>query len=582
MFGDFMIKNKNKNKKFGGFSLAETLITLLIVTILVLASVPVITKKKITPSEPHGKWMCTLNADGKHVVWETGDENMNNANLWKLAGKKTENGTNDGSYCEFKIPKNARNFAVTAAGGGGGGAGAEKTYFLRSGSQTIPIDEKMYGTYKMLAIASGGSGGISQCNVDELLSNAANTWHAKFLFGAGGGGGAGGVGYAEYVIGKGTKALVLSQGSGVYITVKGDGASDGVYGNNSTIERIYENSNGIDTSEKIIHAIGGEGGDGLWHICSIHAKDGYGRGGVNGSVSFEGKGEYKSKSTLNAPKSKDLCSGYRYVGPDENERNNSCYAYRYEYEIDDINDFFGSAVINTDIETQPGRGGNPGSSKDKECSKIGVYCDYNSWIRSDQSRITRSTDGIVVVATNNVILGGGGGAAVGISNSLKTDFGNVLSLKITIGKGGAGGKAGEYDTATQTLTSHATNGSAGTKTVIGNNIFVLNGGSGGKAGKTDNQTAGWTSIAGKDGEQAPINNSKVLVQTGLDQAKRELYQKGWGGMAHLDQYAEGAEVGPDGNTSVFYGAGGGGGGVGEDGSLGNGGAGSPGFVMIEW
>lgn len=525
------------------------------------------------PSEPHGKWMCTLNAQGEYVTWETGDENMNNADSWKTTGK---------NYCEFKIPKNARNFAITAAGGGGGGAGAEKTYFLRSGSLTIPIDEKMYGTYKMLAIASGGSGGISECDWNGPLGGT-NLWNGKDLFGAGGGGGAGGVGYAEYVIGKGTKALILTQGSGVYITVDGAGASDGRKGKDSIIERVYENSNGIDTSEKIIHATGGEGGDGLWHICSNHADDGYGKGGVNGSVSFEGNGEYKNKSKITAYKSKNVCSGYSCIGLGLHpNRNCVCYSYYDEYEMDDINDFFGSAVINTDKETQPGRGGNTGSSKDRSCSESYAYCANNYWIRSDQSRITRSPDGIAVVATNKVIPGNGGGAAVGISNSLKTDFGNVLSLKVTIGKGGAGGKAGKYDTENQRLLSRATNGSAGTRTVIGNNIFVLNGGSGGKAGQDENQSAGWASIAGLDGEQAPINNSKVLVQTGLDQAKRKLYQKGWGGMAHLDQYAEGAEVGPDGNTSVFYGAGGGGGGVGEDGSLGNGGAGSPGFVMIEW
>ena len=61
--------------------------------------------------------------------------------------------------------------------------------------------------------------------------------------------------------------------------------------------------------------------------------------------------------------------------------------------MDDINDFFGSAVINTDKETQPGRGGNTGSSKDRSCSESYAYCANNYWIRSDQSRITRSPDG---------------------------------------------------------------------------------------------------------------------------------------------------------------------------------------------
>ena len=66
-------------KKYTGFSLAETLVTLLIVAIVAIASVPVITKKKATPAEPSGTWMCTLNSQGEHVVWKTGDKYMNDA-----------------------------------------------------------------------------------------------------------------------------------------------------------------------------------------------------------------------------------------------------------------------------------------------------------------------------------------------------------------------------------------------------------------------------------------------------------------------------------------------------------------------
>lgn len=579
-----MIQNNNKNKKLCGFSLAETLITLLIVTILVLASVPVITKKKMIPSEPHGKWMCTLNAQGQYVTWETGDENMNNADSWKTTGK---------NYCEFKIPKNARNFAVTAAGGGGGGAGAEKTYFLKTGSQTIPFDEKMAGTYKMIAIASGGSGGYSNCDLHAALGGSNLSEEGDNLFGAAGGGGAGGAGYAEYIVDKNTTAIELVTGA----AVSTPGTTDytaigwGQEGNPSYIRRFYPNSNGIDISEDIIYAKGGGGGGTMWHICDNNKNNAY--GGAVGVVSFNGSGEYidkrstnsDSKNRITADKGNEKCSSYSGIGCGvySFNKNCDCGGDISTYSLDTINRLLGSKLIATKkTEDVPGKGGSTGSSREKKCKDWRAYCAGNSTTQSDIYRITRSNAGYVAIVSNKVIPGGGGGAAVGISNSLKTDFGNVLSLKVTIGKGGAGGKAGEYDTGNQKLISHATNGSAGTKTVIGNNIFVLNGGSGGKAGKTYNQTAGWTSIAGKDGEQAPINNSKVLVQTGLDQEKKALYQKGWGGMAHLDQYAEGAEVGPDGNTSVFYGAGGGGGGVGEDGSLGNGGAGSPGFVMIEW
>ena len=47
-------------RKAKAFSMAEALITLLIVCIIVLASVPVITKKRRNMDNSHGKYLCTL------------------------------------------------------------------------------------------------------------------------------------------------------------------------------------------------------------------------------------------------------------------------------------------------------------------------------------------------------------------------------------------------------------------------------------------------------------------------------------------------------------------------------------------
>ena len=118
--------NKDFCKRHFGFSLAEALITLLIVCLITLASIPVLTKKRRTVNDGgSGQWICTLaeqkDANGnvtgyKHVYWDsqTSDGDINDPLTWDVAG--------DGSSCTFAPPLKAKNFAVTLIGGGGGGA----------------------------------------------------------------------------------------------------------------------------------------------------------------------------------------------------------------------------------------------------------------------------------------------------------------------------------------------------------------------------------------------------------------------------------------------------------------------------
>ena len=110
--------NSKKNKFVPAFSLAEALITLLVVCLITLASIPVLTKKKRTTSaSEHGRWMCTLNSQGKHVVWSTNSSgSIDNPDSWDRA---------DSDSCTFVPPINARNFAISLSGGGGGGAGVQ-------------------------------------------------------------------------------------------------------------------------------------------------------------------------------------------------------------------------------------------------------------------------------------------------------------------------------------------------------------------------------------------------------------------------------------------------------------------------
>ena len=137
------MKNKFVNKK-DGFSLAEALITLLIVCLIVLASVPVLTKKRRTmTSQSHGSFAC---------YWVHEGDNS------RLVGKYYINGvTSDGSItadtgenrngCVFNPPANAKNFVVTVVGGGGGGAaglGKDLGGVSYEGSRAVTVPANCY------------------------------------------------------------------------------------------------------------------------------------------------------------------------------------------------------------------------------------------------------------------------------------------------------------------------------------------------------------------------------------------------------------------------------------------------------
>ena len=112
-----MKKIETKTQPIFGFSLAEALITLLVVCIITIASVPVITKKhRAQSSVPHGSYACYWNGDAL-VAKYTENKQVKDG---KIVFDEEE-----GRYgCEFEPPKGAKNFVMTVIGGGGGGAGS--------------------------------------------------------------------------------------------------------------------------------------------------------------------------------------------------------------------------------------------------------------------------------------------------------------------------------------------------------------------------------------------------------------------------------------------------------------------------
>lgn len=132
--------------KFCAFSLAEALITLLIVCLITLASVPILTKKKRTLEQiPHGEWTCILNENGQHESWSQDSPTpvINN------------------SYCEFVPPERAQNFIIKAVGGGGGGGAGFSELKLDA---LYPGESKTFdfianNKYHIALIGAGGGGG---------------------------------------------------------------------------------------------------------------------------------------------------------------------------------------------------------------------------------------------------------------------------------------------------------------------------------------------------------------------------------------------------------------------------------------
>lgn len=145
-----MVNNKETKKNRyiypNGFSLAEALMTLLIISIITIASIPVITKKKRNYDDtPHGEWTCEYNEQGMHSSWS----------------QDSPTPVVNSSYCEFVPPAKAKSFIVKAVGGGGGGGAGFSELRLDAmyPGETKTIDFLANNKYDIVMVGGGGGGG---------------------------------------------------------------------------------------------------------------------------------------------------------------------------------------------------------------------------------------------------------------------------------------------------------------------------------------------------------------------------------------------------------------------------------------
>lgn len=152
------------NCKNSGFSLAESLITMLIIVIVVAFSVPVLTKKRknIEKNAVHGKWACKyIDGQLKHATALNIDAELPLDDKWE-----------DG--CTFpNISKSVKFLWVEVYGGGGGGSLAgvapwipkEDKYPFGSNGETAPAPRD--GEYDLSYYFSNYAGGLYFKNRDN-------------------------------------------------------------------------------------------------------------------------------------------------------------------------------------------------------------------------------------------------------------------------------------------------------------------------------------------------------------------------------------------------------------------------------
>ena len=279
---------KTKEKIFA-FSLAEALITLLIISVITLATVPVITKKKRDPSlGTKGTWICTRNSSGQYVYWDShrpvGDKN--NPDTWTVS---------NGNKCTFTPQKSVKYSVTVVGGGGGGGDGESKRDIYARTTTSTSFSPTKTDLYDVMLIAGGGGGGGGQNN-----SNGKRSAHKSNGGGGGGGGG----------IFEGT--IPLYQGTSYTISVGGGGQSRGgtwhggwsdstshnraLTGGTTTLTRSNDN---IDKTTYIAVS-GGQGGDSIGRSRWSCRGGGRGTGGsviaanYNNTVTVNGKTKYAS------------------------------------------------------------------------------------------------------------------------------------------------------------------------------------------------------------------------------------------------------------------------------------------------
>ena len=555
--------NSKKNKFVPAFSLAEALITLLVVCLITLASIPVLTKKKRTTSaSEHGRWMCTLNSQGKHVVWSTNSSgSIDNPDTWDLA---------DSDSCTFVPPINARNFAISLSGGGGGGAGVqvinESTILNTDFAVNVP------GYYDFLAVGAGGTGGGTTDVDGKSNSGAQGAAIAMRVF-----------------LDDSVERVELTKGT--VRTDENGGNNNGFPGNASTVKVFgKDKSTGQSYEDLLINAGGGAGGKGGTRGADDVRETRKASNPGTGTVSkkrfsldyrcfgMSGSGTIcSSYDNMYGGFSRDSYSNMQkrctngYLGLVEQQelnkffrnKNNSVLAIFPEQNCDSKSAAFDRTlnydhltatqqVIRRKFCAMPGIGGGARES----------YSPCTTGGESNKGGRT-GTHGIVMASTKYFRTGDGGEAGESAKNLFYPKI-EAKKIKVYIGAGGKGSESGAGE-------------DGGSTRIEGDNIAIMPV-SGGKGGKMNaDSLSAMQTTAGGNGEKSGLffDVEPELPLGGLNyedpEAQTGAYNSSENGIKSNIGYGSGGGAGAikfDPNTGQY--------------TKGKGADGAPGAVIIEW
>lgn len=194
------------NKIIRAFSIAEVLVTMMVVALVVVMSAPVITRKKTNADArvEGGFWECILDDSGRHVSSDP-------------AGTQA-----DKSACIFKRPSGVKEFSILVIGGGGGGAaGSDNNFNLASHGQPVSGEVPVAASYDYLLVGGGGGGQSFPGNSGGIGANGcAGSFASGKLF---------------LTQGLQIHLSAGSGGSGGYSSLSGDGDEDPAEGGSSSL-----------------------------------------------------------------------------------------------------------------------------------------------------------------------------------------------------------------------------------------------------------------------------------------------------------------------------------------------------------
>lgn len=156
----------NRKEKILGFTLAEVLVTMVIIVLMTLASIPVIKNSKMNRELGLDKnsWAAMYKSDANGteqlVVIKDGTE-------YTYSGGSDDNFV-DADTAKFIPPQGVTRLNVTVIGGGGGGAAGEskkgesRIFYPETVEKEHTFTPTEDGMYRIVAVGGGGGGGGSE------------------------------------------------------------------------------------------------------------------------------------------------------------------------------------------------------------------------------------------------------------------------------------------------------------------------------------------------------------------------------------------------------------------------------------